>query len=130
MIDSIYYTSNLVPVPVEVIERSGLLATVKTQTNKLFKVPEHRIIPMKSTASIGTGVIRTKPAGYLCIYEFLWNNDIRDLSQEEASLISRRAGWACRKAEIKSWRGKQSVVYYPARIIESCYQKFRNEKNS
>lgn len=47
MLDSIYYTNKLVPIPVEVLVRDLPYAIVQTTSGKRYSVLARRIIPLK-----------------------------------------------------------------------------------
>jgi hypothetical protein len=138
MIDSIYYTSNLIPIPIEIIERTALVAIVRTLANRLFEVPAHRIIPLANrvlSSNRNRPSNSPKPTGYLSVTEYLRQNDV-ELSRRACGWLAQAAGYACRSQGMVSFIGKNSVRYFPASVLDECYRrmpanpKINDEKNS
>jgi hypothetical protein len=132
MIDSIYYTSKLIPIPVEVIEKTAKFAIVKTKLDRLFKVDASRIIPLyleDGARHLPKSVVdKRPPTGYWAIYEYLWEHKI-ELSSGDCSYLARSCGHACRSQDINPWIGKGSVRYFPLEIIDECYRKLQAKRN-
>jgi hypothetical protein len=126
--NAIYYTEKLHPIPVQVVERKGERACIKTNAGKLFDVQASRLIAVLEpmTGAKANYSIRTKPFGYITVCEYLTTNRLEadSLQQHKIKVF---CGWECRKAQIPSWKGQFQVVYYPKSIIDTCYKKMISE---
>jgi hypothetical protein len=132
MIDSIYYTSKLAPISVELVRKVGSSAIIKTKSNQLFEVDASRIIPLyleNGARHLPKYVMdKRPPVGWQAVYEYLWENKI-ELSTGDCSYLARSCGHACRSQDTNPWIGKGSVRYFPLEIIDECYRKLQAKRN-
>ncbi len=129
VINAIYYTDKLYPIPVKIVKINNQRASIQTNSGRLLEVDSSRLITILEpiTGTKTSQSIRTKPPGYITVQEYCIANNL-EIDEAQYHRIKILCGWECRKTQTSSWLGKYHIRFYPETIIDTCYKKMISEQ--